>query len=400
MVIAACGSSATAGPTSSGSPADSNTAQSESSTPPGQSSAPAPGADSSAASGNAGIDYANAQLKKYSSLPTFTPPGPSFDAKKLMAGKTIYSIGVNNADQFVGVLQDGMKEVAKQVGFTFKVYENQGSLSEWVKGMQTAINEKANVIDLLAGIDPTLLQPQIKQAQAAGIKVVSSDTYDENQPAPTVVDARADVPYAQVTRLMADYVIAQSNGKADVLLVGSSDVAASDYQVAAGQDEFKQHCGSACKVKTIDVTVANWASQTQPQVEAALNADPGIDYVLPLYDSQSQFIVPAIKAAGKEGSVKIVSYDGTPFVLQMIQDGSTVVMDAGEDLGWVSRAIMDQDMRVAAGLAPVKRLNTPIYIFTKDNVNNAGVPPQNSTGYGNADVCGYQALWQMTGSGC
>lgn len=350
--------------------------------------------DSGTGSSGVNLSYVNGQLAKYGKLPTFTPPGPSFDAKKLMAGKTIFSIGVNNADQFVEVLQDGMKQVATNVGVNFKVFSNQGSPAEWVRGMQTAVNQKVSVIDLLSGINPAQLHPQMAQAKQAGIPVVVSDAYDVAQTPDPSVTATADVPYAQAGRLMADWTVSDTKGKADVLVIGSSDVVSSNYMVAAVQNEFATHC-SSCKVKKIDVTVANWATQTQPQVQAALNADPNINYILPVYDSQSQFIVPAITAAGKTGKVHIATYDGTPFVLKMMQDGDTVRMDVGEDLDWVSKAVMDQDMRIAAGLAPVKNTNTPLYIFTKKNVDTAGKPPKNSTGYGTDYITGYNKLWGL-----
>lgn len=354
-----------------------------------------PGSNSSGGASGVDLSYVNGQLAKYSKLPTFTPPGPAFDAKKLLAGKTIFSIGVNNSDQFVEVLQDGMRQVAKQVGVNFQVFSNHGSPAEWVRGMQTGVNEHVSVIDLLSGIDPSQLHPQIAQAKAAHIPVVVSDAYDIAQKADPSVTATADVPYAQAGRLMADWTISDTKGKADVLVIGSSDVVSSNFMVQAIQNEFQQHC-STCKVKKIDVTVANWASQTQPQVQAALNADPNINYILPVYDSQSQFIIPAITAAGKTGKVHIATYDGTPFVLKMMQDGDTVRMDVGEDLDWVSKAVMDQDMRVAAGLQPVKDTNTPLYIFTKKNVDTAGTPPKNSTGYGNAYITGYDKLWGLS----
>lgn len=352
------------------------------------------GSTSAGVSSGVDLSYVNGQLAKYSSLPNFTPPGPAFDAGKLMAGKTIFSIGVNNSDQFVQVLQDGMKQVASQSGARFTVFSNHGSPAEWVQGMQTAVNEKVSVIDLLSGINPAQLHPQIAQAKAAGIPVVVSDAYDVAQEPDPMVTATADVPYAQAGRLMADWTISDTAGKADVLVIGSSDVVSSNFMVQAIQNEFQKYC-STCKVKPIDVTVADWATQTQPQVEAALNADPNINYILPVYDSQSQFIVPAIAAAGKTGRVHIATYDGTPFVLKMMQDDSTIRMDVGEDLDWVSKAVMDQDMRVAAGLKPVADTNTPLYIFTKKNVDTAGVPPRNSTGYGTAYIAGYNKLWGL-----
>jgi ribose transport system substrate-binding protein len=346
-------------------------------------------------SSGANLTYVNAQLAKFSKLPTFQAPGPAFDATKLMAGKTIFSIPVNSADQFVQVLEQGEQAVAKQIGVTYKDWTNSGSPSAWVQGMEEAVTSHASVIDLLSGINPATLEPQIAAAKSAHIPVVASDAYDLNEPADPSVSGVMDVPYAEAGRLMADWAISDSKGKADVLVIGSSDVVSSPYMVKAIDSEFSTYC-STCKVTNKDIPVADWASETQTQVAAALSADPNLDYILPVYDSQSQFIVPAITAAGRTGKVFISTYDGTPFVLKIMEDGGPVKMDVGEDLNWISMAVMDQDMRIAAGLPPSKNENTPMMIITKSNVATTGTPPQNSVGYGKAYIAGYAKLWGLS----
>lgn len=343
-----------------------------------------------------GIALAKQRLAKYTVLPKFTAPGSAFNAKSVMKGKTIFSIPVNSSDQFVQILEDGMAAAAKKIGFKFVDYENSGSPAQWVAGMEEAISEHVSVIDLLAGINPANLEPQIKAAKAAGIKVVSSDTYGTGQKSDPILNGTVDVPYGETARLQADWITVQSKGKGQVLIVASSDVAASSFGVAAEESEFKQVCPE-CKIFNIDVTVADWASQTQTQVQSELQAHPGLGYISPMYDSQSQFIIPAITTANKVGKVKIVTYDGTPFVLADMQNekGNIVQMDVGEDLNWVSLAIMDNEMRIAGGLAPVQNEKTPLYIWNAANVKNAGHPPKPSTGYGNVSTPGYYKLWEL-----
>lgn len=376
------------------------TACSSSSTPSSSSSSTTGQGSSASGTSSAvarGIAQAKAQLATYSQLPTFTPPGPAFNAQKVMAGKTIFSIPVNSSDQFVQTLENGMATVAKKVGFKFVDYQNSGSPSQWVAGMNEAISEHVSLIDLLSGINPKQLEPQIAAAKAAGIAVVASDAYGTHQATDPILTGTVNVPYGETARLQADWMTVHSNGKAHVLLIGSSDVAASPYGIAAEQAQFRQVCPD-CKVYTIDIPVANWASETQTQVQSQLQAHPNLDYVSPVYDSQSQFIIPAITAANKVGTVKIVSYDGTPFVLGDMQseNGNIVQMDVGEDLNWVSLAIMDQEMRIVGGLKPVSNEGTPLYIWDASNVSNAGHPPAPSTGYGNADISGYYKLWQLS----
>ncbi|MGH9067068.1 MAG: sugar ABC transporter substrate-binding protein [Acidimicrobiales bacterium] len=406
LMLAACGSGSPGSGTASGSAsttaAGSGTTGSGttgSGTTGGSSAAsPGSGGSSTTAAGGSGasadLAYVQSQVAKYSKLPTFKAPGAAFNAKKVMAGKAIFSIPVNSSDQFVQVLETDYSQVAKMVGFKFVDWRNQGKPSEWVRGMDSGVSQHASLIDLLAGIDPKHLAPQISQAKAAKIPVVASDAYGLHQPTDPALTATMNVPYGEAGTLMADWTTADSKGHADVLVIGSSDVAASPYQVGHIKTAFTKYC-PGCKVKYIDIPVADWASQTQSQVQAALSADPNLDYVLPVYDSQSQFIVPAIKAAGRDGKVHIVTYDGTAFVLKMMEQGNIVAMDVGENLKWVAWAIADQEMRVAGGLKPVPNENTPLMIFTKKNVSTAGTPPKPSTGYGNAYVSGYEHLWGL-----
>jgi ribose transport system substrate-binding protein len=146
-----------------------------------------------------------------------------------------------------------------------------------------------------------------------------------------------------------------------------------------------------CKTNYINVPFNDWATQMQPAVQNALLSDPSINYVLPVYDSMSQFIAPAIQIAGS--NAKIVSYNGTPFVLDMMRDGDMVEMLVGESLGWVGYAGTDANMRVLCGLDPVTTLNTPAYIFTKENVATAGIPATFNDGYGDSHIAGFKALW-------
>src|SRR5262249_47185912 len=140
---------------------------------------------------------------------------------------------------------------------------------------------------------------------------------------------------------------------------------------------------------------ADWGTKMQSSVQSALLKDPNANYVIPLYDSASQFVVPAIISAGRSGKVKVASYNGTPFVLQMIQQNKGVGMDVAESLHWIAYATLDQALRLMTGGKPLKSVETPIRVFTASNVSQAGKPPKADTGFGNAYVNGYAKLWGL-----
>jgi ribose transport system substrate-binding protein len=149
-----------------------------------------------------------------------------------------------------------------------------------------------------------------------------------------------------------------------------------------------------CKWKEINVPVVNWATRIQPNIQSALLADPTINYIIVIYDSMSQFVVPAVTITGSQDRVKIDAFNGTPFVLGLVDQGQ-VEMDIGESLDWIGHAIIDAEMRIICGLETVKDPKIPFYIFTKDNAHTAGRPPQLNKGYGDAYIEGYRKLWGL-----
>lgn len=355
----------------------------------------APSASQPAAGANqAGVEHAKAQIAKYRAVPRFEPPGPAFDARKAASGKTILSIPASSSIPFVQTIQDGMKDIAGEVGMNFIDWPNQGKPAQWVQGMNQALDRKAQVVNLLAGINPGALAPQISKAQAAGADVVASHLYDVNQPATNGAHS-VSIYYEQAGRLLADWVIAKTGGEANVLVVTINEVVSTKPMMHGINDEFAKHCGSGCKVSTINTAIADVATRIQPQVQSALVKDPGINYVIALYDSaEAPFVVAGIRQAGAKGRVKVVTFNGTPSVLKMVKSGD-VEMDVGESLDWISYGVMDQVMRLAGGLDPVEDPRLPIRIFDKDNVDETGDPPTDSKGYGDSYRDGYMKLWGL-----
>src|ERR1700734_3280675 len=120
------------------------------------------------------LSYFEKQIEPFTKKPEFVAAGPAFDAQACMAGKSIFSIPVSSANPFTANIEKAMAAAAAKVGFKFTTWENQGQSSQWVQGMNAAMNQKASLIDLLAGTDPRVLVAQVREARAAGVPVVPS----------------------------------------------------------------------------------------------------------------------------------------------------------------------------------------------------------------------------------
>lgn len=342
----------------------------------------------------AGVREARATVERFRELPDFVASGPAFDADPALRGKLIVEIPITSEVPFVAAVERGMRQAAAEVGAELEVYPNQGRPSQWAQGVSAAIAREADAIVLLAQ-DPELVRPQIEQAEAAGIPVVVLRTTGEGEPCPKLGTTCMPGPFEQAGRLEADFVIADSGGRANVLVISSKDARSTGPLLRGIRREFDSRC-PACDVRYVDVPIPDWATKLRGEMQSALVRDPMIDYVIPIYDSMSQFVAPAIVAAGGGERVRIATFNGTPFVLKMLQDDEVVAMDAGENLAWVGWAAMDQTFRVIAGERPVRSERTPLRVFDAGNVDDAGRPPRFDRGYGRSFVDGYRKLWGLT----
>jgi ribose transport system substrate-binding protein len=351
-------------------------------------------------SGTADLPAVEARIEKYEALPAFVPPGPAFDAAPRLRGKRIFEIPITSEVPFITAVEEGMRQAAAAVGAELVVYPNQGEPSQWVQGIRAAIAQKADAITLFAQ-NPAVLGPQIRQAKEAGIPVIVVRTTGEREPCQP--DPNGEIygtacvpgPFEQAGRLEADWVILDSRGAANVLVITSNDARSTVPLLRGMKNEFARRCPS-CQVRYIDVPIADWAARVRTEVQSALVRDPNIGYVIPIYDSMSQYVVPAIRASGRTDRVKIATFNGTPFVLRMLQDDDVVRMDVGENLSWVGWATMDQAFRLIAGEKPVRSEKTPLRVFTDANVGETGRPPALDQGYGDAYVRGFRQLWGVS----
>jgi ribose transport system substrate-binding protein len=387
-LLAACGSSGS----NSSSAAGTSSAASAAST-----TAAAGATSSSAAASGCDVAGAQANVTKVEGQPTFTPPGPAFDAGKAK-GKKVVSIAQDSRIPFNQANEAAMANAAKAAGLQFTAFQNQGQPSQYVQGMQQAISNGANAIDLFA-TDPRVLQPQIKEAKAHGIKISASQAYDNTQVERyqqiTTADAVTTWPYSEAGKVMADYIIANSHCKANVLIIHDhGDVIATPPLVNAMKAEFASKCGSGCKVSESIVSVFDWSTKLQGAAQTAITSNPDLNYMVPIYDSMDQFVIPAIVAAGKTGKIHLVTCSGDAPALKEMQQQGILVADVATSAAWEGYAVMDNILRLLTGTPPLTTQTYPIRMITKANVDQALPNPDKA--FGDSYIAGYQKLWGLS----
>jgi ribose transport system substrate-binding protein len=342
----------------------------------------------------AGVAHARQMIEAHQTKPVFTAPGAPFDARACAAGRKMLSIPNNSGNPFLkGIIE---REIAagKEVGLTVQEWQNQGQPNQWTQGVDFAIRNHFDIIDLISGIDPKTLEPQLRAAAAAGVKTMTSHFYDPAQAVDPLVAASLPVNFNAVGKLLADWVIMRSGGRANVVLVESDEVPPTAPLVRGFADEIAGFCPACRIVQRVNVGVTEWAVKIQPSVQSALLANPDVNFVVPIYDSMSQFVVPAVHLTGRQSGVKIATFNGTPFVLDYVRSGA-VDMDIGESLDWIARATVDGYLRAECGLPVPKNIGVPLYLFDAGNVKDAGVPAGYDQGYGGDYLQGFRSAWKL-----
>jgi ribose transport system substrate-binding protein len=359
------------------------------------------GSSSSSGGGTAGsdvskanVDYAKAQIEKFSAVPTFQSDAEKIDVSSLK-GKTVYSIPITTSIPFYKDGEAAMSAAAKKAGVKYVTYPAQGKVSDFQQGFADAINAKASVI-ILNGPLPDTLAPQLRNAKAAGVKVIAAHEEDTTSPTPQGVDAVAAGEFYKAARLMVDKAIADQDGKpVKALAISSDETRPSKGMVAAMKDELSKRCGSKCSLTVTNVPVADWATKIQPQVQSELNRDDSINTILPIYDSMAQYTDPAIRQAARGRTVNVYSFNGTPSINALMQKGgSNLKMNVGESPTLIGLLTMDQAFRLMLGKQPLDKPAAPLRVFTPENVDEAGTPPVSGKGFGDVDA-GYDTLWGL-----
>lgn len=342
-----------------------------------------------------GVARATEIIEQHRKPPVYKPAGEPFDIKAAAKGKTMLSIPNTSANQFLKGIIAREIAVGKEIGLNVREWENQGQPSQWVQGIEYAIQNKMDIVDLISGVNPAVVEPQLQSAKDAGVKVFTSHFYDPSQPANKLLEGDLPVSFYNQGWLLGNWMIYKTKGAANAIVVKSDEVPPTAPLVKGIHDAFEKNCPNCKILQEINVGITEWGTKIQPSVQSALISNPTANYVIPIYDSMSQFVVPAVDLTGKGETVKIATSNGTPFVLDFIREGK-VEMDIGESLDWIARSTIDAYMRKLAGLPMPKDIGVPYYIFDASNVESAGVPAQPNKGYGDDYVTGFNKTWMIT----
>lgn len=307
-------------------------------------------------------------LTKYEAAQPLDFAGSAIDVSAVK-GDTVWWVIQEGANPFLATVYAHAKDALASVGVSVVQCDGKSNPVDANNCISQGVAQHASAIQV-DGPDPSTVQNSAQAAVAAGIPVLTGSGVDASKPLPSYIAGVTSQPYALTGQLAADWVIADSNGTGNVLLITTPDVVGSAVQAQGFEDEISKYC-PGCKVTEQGVTLGNWASDLGPTTSAALAKDPTIDYVAPVFDPMTQFTNPAIQQAGKSDSVKVVTVNGNlPFMQDLATGSSPTKAMIGLDLNALGYIEADQILRVLTKSPTVPNDYTAARVFTADSVKD------------------------------
>lgn len=327
-------------------------------------------ASSGSGCNSSGVKAAKALLAKYSAQPTFQPVGGAINAASLK-GKPVWIIVNSLEDPFNAGMAKAAAGALHKAGIRAKVLDGQGSENTWSRLMEEAAAQKPAAV-IGSGISTALMKGPEAALGRAGVPFIEAVSSPNSLPAYPGVVGYVDLNYLLDGQLQAAYAIANSCGKASVLLFNDTEYPDTVGAVVKGGSEFfKKNCPE-CKVYTQVVQIATLPTTVPSDVATIIHAHPSIQWVQANFDYLAGFAVQGIKQAGFS-NVSVVSGDAVNAQLDELRQGKLMKIDVGASPVWVGWAAADLIIRIMLGQKTPYEL-VPERAFTKDNLPSSDSP--------------------------
>ena len=274
---------------------------------------------------------------------------------------------------------DAAFEASKRIGWVPTMYDGAGTQEKQNAAILDALSAGANVI-MTVSIDPRFIQLALQAAKKAGVPMISGSAGIDT-PNPVIkpegdnltheLDVGTD--YGGVGRHVADWIIADSGGKANVLVFTDEEFYSVTAVVDGLLDEFKTKCPD-CKISPLQKFTASQVATNVGQMAVGyLQSHPDVNYIYAPYDPSAVFMVNALAQAGLGDNVKIASIVGAAQNLDFIRQGRIQVIDGAFDNAYMGYAMVDQAIRILnkQPLFEPHDEGTPFQVLDKTNL-----PPQ------------------------
>lgn len=314
------------------------------------------------------VAVAKAAVAKYAG-PQTTWEGPTSAPTPMKGMKVVYLSGDEQND-ISHEYGQYIKEAGAKLGWDVTVIDGKGSPTSWLAAFNQAIALKPNGIAIFA--DAASLKDPIASANAQGISVIGLHAAGLPGPAPDLglfVNIQEDP--REIGAAQADWAIANSDGKARVVVLTHNEYKIAEVKSNATRDQILK-C-TTCKLLDYVNSPASEAAQRMPQLTTSWVQRFGTPlYVTSVGDNDFDFAVPVLRTGGvKKDAVMLIGADGNRSAYDRIRKGEYQAVTVSEPIELQAYQAIDELNRAFNKKPPSGFVQKP-YLVTKENVDKEG----------------------------
>lgn len=277
-----------------------------------------------------------------------------------------------------GVLRvaDAIKAAGKAIGWSVTVLNGSGTTSGLQQALNQAIAAKpSGIVD--DGYDFTTVKSLEDQINSQGIPQVAWN--GGPNPGPVAADHifyNVAVSAPEIAKIAADYAIARSNGKANVVIFTDNEFAVAEAKANDMRGDIRT-C-KTCKVLAYENTpIADATSRVPPLTSALLQRySKQWTYSLAINDNYFEAMAPALAQDGVAKAnepVNISAGDGSPDAFQRIRTGNGQAATVAAPLSEQGWQVVDE-MNRALAHKPADRFVAAPRLFDRADIKTDGGP--------------------------
>lgn len=324
----------------------------------------------------------------------FEAPGPPIDVSSL-EGKRILILSVDQRVPTLAQAAGVMQEAGTAAGVQVDIFDAKSDVARMQQGLDQAVRGADAAI--LLGIPIALVGPGLEAAKEANVPTVSvlNNEPVEGEPGQGAGDpnvyASTAPSYFKGGQLVAAKAIVDTNGEAKLVIFNTSEITPSTPMVD-GMKDILERCDTCEIAAENDTPLAEWSTALTGKAVSAIQQNPDVNYLLPIFDGMGIFVHAGILQANAGDRVKVAAFNGTPAALDLIVQGDTFTGDPGQPNGWLGWHAIDQALRGMLGEEPGNP-EIPIRFFDDESLEGLDVNDVDEP-YGNPDYeAGFKELW-------
>jgi ABC-type sugar transport system substrate-binding protein len=269
----------------------------------------------------------------------------------------------------------GVEEGAKALGWKLTTKSAQTTPEGIISTFESLLAEGPEAMVYLGALPKEALASQLAQATKEGVHLVvyTPNGYGAEAGGAPEAAVTSDVVLGSDGRLMGDKVVADSGGKANVLFVNDPTFS---FFVAVEKEFDKAVEAGGGKVSQLKVAVGEIGKGVPSAIVSYLQSHPEVEYVAAVANSFTIGVGAALKGAGLDGDVKVISRAPSAANMTEIADGEqwATVADENVAAGW---RMVDSLARLGLGEELGSCCTEPDgwhQIFTEENAVSGELP--------------------------